>query len=472
MAVTLVVWNVETFGDRWDAARGANYAPVCNFMAQALYEADADILILEELRKSGSQYLPTLRAAMAQLTGHAWTYDFIPGSVVSSDPNAPLVLGYTQQGHSEGYAVLWRTGDPEFSVLRTRDANSGRVVNGMSRIGLVLRGRTSNPNVVGPNGWYSAPVFDPANPPAPWLRLNFLVANPIHKGDTRWNLARRPCYVVLSLTRPLQPRSEQLLPIVVFHATNHKYSTAWSVQSHAYSAQLYQVDDTTQPIPTMVTVDQAIASGDFNIDHNDPNNVDWDAYTAFTVPFANGGANLTRTWVNSLTPERNLTAVRLSHHDGQPIDTDDVNDYRWLAIDNLFSDGLTPVTPPSDYRGPVYNLLGGLKRNGFLVNSAAKRRVIRSFNAAIATALGPRQPNGNFQNYPRVNPDNGTPCQARKTDRDGNFIYSGPVIGSLLDWNDYVDDLDNGYFSTARTAVEFYVNSISDHLPLVYRFNV
>ncbi|HUC60159.1 MAG TPA: hypothetical protein VMA95_22360, partial [Streptosporangiaceae bacterium] len=399
MAVTLVVWNVETFGDRWNAARGANYAPVCNFMAQALYAANADILVMMELRKSGSQYLPTLRAALNQLSGNAWTYDFIPGSVVSSDPNA-ITLGYTQQGHAEGYAVLWRTDHPEFSVLRTRVAQSGRIVNGISRIGLVFRGRTSNPNVV-VNGWYNAPHFDPVNPPAPWLRLNFLVANPIHKGDNRWNLCRRPCYVVLNLTRPLQPRTKQLLPIVVFHATNHKYSTPWSVQSHAYSAQLYQVDDTNQANVTMVSVDQAIAAGDFNIDHNDRNNVDWDAYTTFTEPFANGGAGLQRTWVGSNEDARNLTAVRLTHRDGTPITTDDVNDYRWLAIDNLFSDGLTPVTPPSLYRGPVYNLLGGLKQNGFLVNSAAKRRVIRSFDDAVGAALGPRQPNGSFQNYPR-----------------------------------------------------------------------
>lgn len=481
MAVTVVVWNVETFGDAWDAARGAAYAPICNFIAQALYAVQADVFIMMEVRSGGGQYLPTLQAALVAQSGaaaHVWHYDYIPGSVLANNayPIAnPAHLGFTQAGHSEGYAVLWRT-HPDFTVLDTRVALSRNIVGGHSKIGLVFQGRSAAPNVPNPT-WYTAPNFNAGAPPAPWPQLDFPEPNPIHEGDTRWDLCRRPCYVVLDLNRAaVVPRAQELLPIVVHHATNKPYSTAWSVQSAAYSAQLYQVDDTTQLLPTMVTPAQAITAGDYNIDHNDQTKWQWTAYDYFTTAFAGtgagtGGANLPTTWANSNTLPRNYSAVRLTRSQGQPITAPDVNAYRWLAIDNMFIRNLATVNPPSGYRGPVYNLLTGLRQNGFLVSSAAKRAVIRSFRTAITTALGAAA-GGAYANYPYINPANGTPCNARKRDRQGNYIYSGPVVGNLLNFNSYMNDLNNGYFSTARRAAEFYFNSISDHLPLVYRFTV
>ena len=150
MSVTVVVWNVETFGDTYNAARGAAYVPLCNFMAQALYTVSTDILILEELRSGGIAYLPTLAAALVTRSGVAadvWNYDYIPGSIQAGN-NFPITnagqLGFTQQGHAEGYAVLWRD-RPEFSVLGTRVTLSGHPTNGESRIDLVLNGRSNFP---------------------------------------------------------------------------------------------------------------------------------------------------------------------------------------------------------------------------------------------------------------------------------------------------------------------------------------
>ncbi|HUC60157.1 MAG TPA: hypothetical protein VMA95_22350 [Streptosporangiaceae bacterium] len=480
MSVTIVVWNVETFGDTWNAARGAAYAPLCNFMAQALYTVSTDILILEELRSGGVAYLPTLQAALVTRSGNAndvWNYDYIPGSILANI-GYPILnagnLGFTQQGHSEGYAVLWRD-RAEFSVLGTRVALSGHPTGGKSRIGLVIEGRSGNPRNVPNPYWFTAPDFDPNRPPFAWPPLEFPEANPIHQGDTRWTLCRRPCCVVLELNRQNVPREQRLLPIVVHHATNHDFSTQWSVQSQTYSAQLYQVDDTAQPNRTMVTVDQAIAAGDLNIDHNEKTKVEYGAYSYFTKGFAagnpgEGGANLPYTWVNSQTLARNLSCVRLSHSDGRPITDNNVDDYRWLAIDNLFTRNLTNA--PLANWGPVYNVLAGLQTGSFLVDKVSKRAVIRSFRAAIITELGAAQVGGGYANYPRVNPANQTPCKTRKTMNDGTYKYSGPVIGDLLDFNAYLADLNNGSFSSARRAVEFYRNSVSDHLPVVYRFKV
>ena len=209
--------------------------------------------------------------------------------------------------------------------------------------------------------------------------------------------------MVLELNRPNVPRTEQLLPIVVHHATNHPYSTEWSVQSQTYSAPLYQVDDTARSNRTMVTVAQAIAAGDLNIDHNDRTPIEYGVYAYFTDDFAaggpgNGGANLPYTWVNSATLARNLSAVRLEYQNNQPITSGNVDDYRWLAIDNLFTRNLQ--TAPLANWGPVYNLLAGLETGGFLVDRQAKRAVIRSFRAAIMTELGAAQGGGTYANYP------------------------------------------------------------------------
>jgi len=195
VSVTIVVWNVETFGDTWNAARGAAYAPLCNFMAQALYTVSTDILILEELRSGGVAYLPTLQAALVTRSGNAndvWNYDYIPGSILANI-GYPILnagnLGFTQQGHSEGYAVLWRD-RAEFSVLGTRVALSGHPTGGKSRIGLVIEGRSGNPRNVPNPYWFTAPDFDPNRPPFAWPPLEFPEANPIHQGDTRWTLCR------------------------------------------------------------------------------------------------------------------------------------------------------------------------------------------------------------------------------------------------------------------------------------------
>ncbi|MEW2116965.1 endonuclease/exonuclease/phosphatase family protein [Streptomyces sp. NPDC005474] len=504
--VTVVVWNVETFGDAWPAVRGGDYTPICRFMAQALYEVKADVFIMMELRRGGAQYLPTLKAALEAQPGaaaqpavpagpgvpaqsavpaHVWNYDYIPGSVLPpfGDPVGPASFDYTQQGHGEGYAVLWRN-QPDFTVLRTRNAFSRNIVGGESKIGLVLQGRTPTTNVPRPL-WYQAPNFDPAAPPAAWTRLGFPAATPPLQGQARWNLSRRPCYVVLGLNRP-GPPERRLLPIVVHHSTSpnplrNPRSTPWSVQLAAYSAQLYQVDDTSHGATTMVTVEQALAAGDFNIDHNEATSWQREAYDYFTNDFGpgganDGGANLPTTWVDSANAPDNHTAVRLSRWHGpklppEQITAANVDAYRWLAIDNLFIRDLPTVNPPAPYRGPVYNVLSGLQAGGFLVDTPAKQAVIRSFRDAVLAALGAPHAGGGGTNYPYIGPAN-TPCRTRKRKTDGTYSFSAPVIGNLMSYTDYMADLQLGHFTSARRAAEFYVNSISDHLPLVYRFTV
>lgn len=472
--ITAVVWNVETFGDAWNAQRGATYTPICRFIARVIKQVNADIFFMMELRPGGGVYLNTLQALLNTLEvgGAIWTYDYLPGSVVTGQ-GFPVTqanqLAYTQQGHSEGYAVFWRA-PAAFTMLNTRVALSQHPAFGQSQIGLVFTGRT--PAFNNNTGWFNAPNFNPGAPPLVWNRLDFPEPRPIHAGDIRFDRSRRPAVCVLNLNRGQGP-AQDLVPLVVYHAPNSNFSTRFGVQVSAYSTQLYQVDDTTQFNVTMRTVNQAIIAGDFNLDANNiAHDRNVDAYYAYTTALNGGGggntggANLPNVWVNdTVTPILNCTAIRLRDGNGA-INSANPNDYRWLAIDNLFYRGLNAVTPATNYKGPAYNILADIMTGGDLVNTASKQRVIRRFWEAMVTALGL-----NNVNYPFTNPVNGTPMRMRHG-TPGNYVYTGPIIAGLLDYNAYRADLFNGHFSNARRAAEFYFNSISDHLPLVFRFTV
>ena len=479
--ITVVVWNVETFGDLWKAQRGINYTPISRFIARVLNQVDADVFVMMELRSGGGGYLNTICSALNTLQqgrGFTWSYDYIPGGVVAGN-NFPLnntnQLSFTQKAHGEGYALFWRDA-AEFTMLRTRVNLSRHPINGNSYIGLVFTGRT--PTFNNQTDWLVAPNFNRANPPANWARLDFPEPNPIHAGDLRWNQARRPCYCVLDLARANVARARQLMPIVVYHAPNSDYSTCYGVQAAAFSTQLYQVDDTTQANQTMVSIDQAIVAGDFNLDHNEDINDNWriGAYDTFTDAWDagnnnnEGGAGLGSTWVDDANDtDENQTAVRLNRSNGNPITSNDPMDYRWLAIDNLFYDQLNPLLPAANYNGPVYDVLSAVIGDGHnfgnLVNTQPKRNLLQTFRQAILAEY-------NSGRYRFTDPSNATPCQTRKQKRDGTYDYSGPIIAKLQNYTAYMNDLNNGYFTSARRAAEFYYNSVSDHLPLVFRFAI
>jgi hypothetical protein len=487
--LTIVIWNVETFGDTKDALRGATYTPMCNFIAQMLHACDADVFIMMEFRSGGVNYLPTLRNALNAVDNVVtWDYDWVPGSVLRDHHQVHNFndLGYTQEGHSEGYAVFWKA-DAKYTMMTTRLPLSGNSTYNNpvepSKIGLVFNGRgpTPDPNIIGQyqltNGWYTAPNFNPAMPPLAWSDLNFPVPNPIRLGDIRFDVSRRPCYCLLSLNIMGANRSNQLLPIVVFHAPRNARSTSLATQLCGFSEPLYQADDTALGVVTLTNTNQALVAGDFNIDFNDLVNPDQTAYTVFTNTYASlfgGGANCTNSWIRFLPPntDENQTAVRLEAHN-VPINTNDPMDYRWLAIDRLYyrnaNPNLTATVPANPYNGPAYDLISAVMGDGVnfgsLVDTMAKRNVIRSFRAPIINALGI----GNA-NYPYVDPVTGTPCRSRKRQRDED-VFSGPVIPNLISYNAYARGLNRGYFTTARTAAEFIFNSISDHLPMVIRFN-
>lgn len=480
--ITFVSWNVETFGDngdQWNAARGPNYQPICDFIANVLKMVDADILAMMELRSNGFNYLPTLVASLNNKFGVAnWQYDYIPGAVAAGNArpiNAFAQLGWPIQAHGEGYALLWRNNPAKFTMLPTRVNMSGNPIGGTSKIGLILNGKQA---VFGANGWYAAPNFDPnAPPPAPWPNLDFCIPNPVHSGDTQLTLARRPCYFVIQLanTNVYNNPAYNLFPFVVFHAPYRDRSTPWSVQLSGYSREMFQPDNTTLGIQTLTTTNQALLSGDFNIDSNDNNNVDVGAYYSIVNTFNNGGAQCNYVTPGTTQPD-NYTAVHLYTNDDPRnlITGTNSTDYRWLAIDKIFWRDINGILSSTAVPGgPVLDLIRMVMKVGNtygpLVSTGALRQDIMSFwDTVFDEGTSNLPPYPGPPKYPYNDPQNGTPAKTNILDQYG--FYTGPVVPYLQDYGNFMSDLDNGYFSNARRAAEFIFDCVSDHLPVVARF--
>src|ERR1051326_1545953 len=138
--VTFMAWNVEVFGDP-KRTRG-NYAALCNFIAQAAFNQDVDILVLMELRTGGLPHLNTLMQSLNNVYPNGdWYYDWIKGA---ADPNIgnAAVAGVAQlamdSDHSEGYALFWNdAANANFHMLGTRGAYSA----GVSSANMVAPGR-------------------------------------------------------------------------------------------------------------------------------------------------------------------------------------------------------------------------------------------------------------------------------------------------------------------------------------------
>src|ERR1700730_14307328 len=115
MPFTALVWNIEQLGTKFGpfADPLAMEDMRCQLIASVVGAAQADVLVIQELRQEGA---PILKQLVTQLNalpgGRTWHYDWLPGSQTVA-VNAPTLfsqLGFTQAGSQEGYAAVWRDG--------------------------------------------------------------------------------------------------------------------------------------------------------------------------------------------------------------------------------------------------------------------------------------------------------------------------------------------------------------------------
>jgi hypothetical protein len=485
-AITFMSWNIQTFGDQF-TTRG-NYAALCNFIARVAFNKGADILAIMELRSGGVAHLPTLAHALNITYGANadWYYDWIKGGVRTDINNnaianaADLIF---DADHHEGYAVFWNDDrNADFRMFGTGGAYSNGVQRGQvgqhpgripaNVLNLVVEGR--NPGALGNNGWFNAPDFDPVNPNQNWADLNFLNSNSNTIGNVARGGPRRPCYFVIELQNRQNPNNQpanNLVPILVFHATSNARSRQLNVQLSGYSRQLYRVDS-NPPNAAWVTPDNVFIAGDFNIDANNREElVEYDSYQVFYHFLNAGGANC-NPWLDVRSvdddnqPDTPETTVQLDRPPvtGTSITSTNVQAYLNLAIDNIFyrlGANVNAVGPGVTQR--VYNLLPEVI-NGNLIDGNGVLLISDFWNQVISPLL---------DDYPDIDPNTDTPAQpAQKRRRTGGTVnYESLIIGDIRNWTNFSTDLRLGAFTSARTAAEFIHKFISDHLPVTIQIN-
>ncbi|MBS0297644.1 MAG: hypothetical protein JSR45_15145 [Proteobacteria bacterium] len=242
MAVTVLAWNIERFGDRYGfGATGATCDALrMAVIAQVVRDAGAQVLVIQELRSTGLPDLPRLRNALNQTGNNDWHFDWIPGAVDNAagiPPAALANLDFWQKANYEGYAVLYRQGyvaQIQGALSAGQDTSARAGGGNPNFIDLVYAGQTLAFN-------YSEPVirFD-LPPPTQNLQLDFPQsispgANIPARGgkrkvssssgaslDTNDTIpqayeTRRPCHVlVVDASSPVQPAPG--FPLMVYHA--------------------------------------------------------------------------------------------------------------------------------------------------------------------------------------------------------------------------------------------------------------
>lgn len=475
----VMAWNIETFGDA-TRTRG-NYVAMCNFIAHVVNNQQIDILVIEELRAQGPNYLSTLITALNTQTGGVWYGDFVLGAL-SVDPSItlPTNVGDTRldADHHEGYALLWNgSRSNDFTIAQqavplsmgpvtfiNNGIKPGHVPN--QAIGLVFEGRDQSGGFL-TTGWYTAPAWNNNAPNADDALSFSRSAWSSTYGKLSPKSARRPCTFTINLdpANNHNDPDQYLVPVTVYHCTSNLAHRRLNTQLCGYSRQLYQAYDALNN--NWVNTDNAIVCGDFNIDARN-NTTERDAYLVFTSTFGNDGANCTSGFggFNANSPK---TTVQIrSIHNGQLYTGTTANDFKRLSIDHIFY--RLPNNQPTNT--PQVALVDMFS---YLINAPyATRAFITAFWDVLENLLGATLTDINdqpyYQNYPQRENNSYTP-------QGTNGI---PIIGYIANWENYEYALIAGHFNRVnltntnddyRTAAEFINTTISDHLPIVISFN-
>ncbi|MFO1431300.1 MAG: hypothetical protein U1F76_14345 [Candidatus Competibacteraceae bacterium] len=159
---------------------------------------------------------------------------------------------------------------------------------------------------------------------------------------------RRPCYITLDVNRnpPVVP-ANRLVPVIVYHAPSAAPASCSGMQRAAYSQPMYQAYD---PAGAWIDCTFSVLGGDFNVETDA---VPY-AYNAFRDNFGpgggnpGGGANATAGIYNAAPPgltraanvlNKSTVQINGGNGFGAPIFSPNTDNYRWMAIDNVFYRG-------------------------------------------------------------------------------------------------------------------------------------
>ncbi|HWA90320.1 MAG TPA: hypothetical protein VG889_09815 [Rhizomicrobium sp.] len=493
--IKIMYWNVQDLGTDQPLRRGANFQPICDFMAGFAALCQVDIICLMESRENFVNYLGPLRTALdaAFATAglvHNWRYDWIPGSIrgtletrfaeddLADRPSKRLKLvvdhreagrvrptrfeqlGYTETGHREGYVILWNNAATGFTMMQRATGPSGGVntaLNGLHRqanhaINLVFDGREIDGWVQVGNAqlghWLltaSAPVGATS-----WTLLDFA-----QRAGTagNWYAVRRPAYCTIQVNAP-GPVTNRMMSIVVCHAPSSESGGAFGTTNRcSLSRQMYQAQAMNNQ---WFNAAWTVAGGDFNVSTQHDYAYVYDSFTTALGPTHTAGAGCAqfvpaRTGTANEALSKSIVRLQKSRPGGfgrfdlipilpVPPAPDTNALYRSLAVDNIFTRNLTTAPEQADYQ--VYDVPEQLETN----HSPVAQLANTAFHGFIAGAVA------GFAADLAGNP----------VHPNGDMVYS-----NILDYPQLMAQLGAEHFTVPRRAAEFTNTFLSDHLPLV-----
>ncbi len=479
--VKVCLWNVQNYGsaDGGPSAIkfGSNDELRNRFIATFIRQEKIDLLMMMEVAATAAPSLIDLLEKLNVGGVNDWAFSFCGSALergYADPPEGPDEVAFQTDARSEGYAVLWRTGQANrFQMMKGLhgiDTGMSWMLRsptrpfGNSPLNLTTKGRpilqtrkrdqegVYTYEVAGGCGPNDSMPFDAQGNQVPWAELKFPTTGATNPRTLDMARARRPAYVVLKLMRPGGP---QLCPVAVYHAPSRASKASWGVVQGGLSRELYATNPegaaALEPDPDpnhIVHCANAVLGGDFNYD-----SPDWPGWYGNFVNALNrvptGGAGCEVAPVRAVgNPAQSQTTVQLLEADHQTNRTGrEIADYLSLSIDLVFFRAAAPST------GERVNLLAVLKADGeaggpvyggILKGTRAALHGVEQPPYLMAPLLGPRRQDGR-KLVPAI-------C--------------GSWGGTFVDYPSFRQQLENGALLAPRQIAEYVHMFVSDHLPL------
>ena len=489
--IRVMSWNIQNFGTgspTYTNYKGEDSYLLVEFINSIVKHFQIDILTIMEVSQFAQASLDNLMFALNRgLNPKDWCYDWVRGSVAqklevkaANAINSPDDLNWGSSSvasRSEGYAVFWRNSQTaRFKMLKaSQDMSFGTAwVQGYNpayrpahSISLNLKGREFR-HIQPPPYVEVENSFRITHPGENWKDSLYPdVSKYVNPYIPRWQNVRRPAYCMIEVQSGGGER-QKILPIMVYHAPSANQIARPGIYLSALAQELYVhkgiVND--QPTGALAYHDKAIASGDYNLDAKVDDN--WaSSYKTYYRPLNSVNPQNTGANCNALYDDVNFerTTVQVNSYvfgtpTGNPIESDDVDDYYHSSIDNLFYRGLAGVN------AFVPKLPELVMDAGDLTGPPLKKWKIHLEKFALDSM---RQGWG-------VSATRG-PLKRMLVDRQWGLH---PIFSNMTNWNLFLRGIRIGRFEGnhdtdtggARSAAEFIHDFVSDHLPLIIEFDV